>query len=318
MRAVTSCLIVGVFAIVLTACGGGGGGSVRPDPGPGPIDPPGPTDPTTPGPTDPTDPPPVQRGTNAVPGIGEIPVGRIKVANSRMKDIFAIWEKTSTAGNWHTENVRDVACNSYTLQCPDSESFHGKHRNEDGTVTTTTGSAPYTSITDNVLAEPDFSWIDNQLAGMVKLKIVSNSNAGYTGRYIRTGNGLPPSYLEVHGAGNRDPQWRPDPRYPPGYSGYGYLDPLWSTGPESIPRIEWAIAANKLLLVAGWDRDANGNYTRHAWSAECGRQGISEGCLWAQFEFPGVGAGNSLSPSLPPEAAIERGSGPISPIFARN
>ena len=288
-RGIVAVAAIVAASILLAACGGGGGGG--PTGQPGPIDPPAPTDPQ-----------PGQRGSSVVPGIDRIPLDRITVPNSRMKDMFTIAENAPSIDGSHIRGVRKVACNSYTLQCNNSESFHGKHRNTDGTVTVTTGSAPYTSITGWTLMEngnrasenAEYSplpWIFSQLDGMTNLKIASFSMAGF---HPIGYSAILPSYLAVNGAGNRSPDG-PDPRYPPINPGYGYLDPTWSHPLEEVARAKSAIAANKMLLVAGWDKDNSGNYVRHAWSAECGRAGISEGCVWAQFEFPGVGSGNSFS-----------------------
>ena len=64
--------------------------------------------------------------------------------------------------------------------------------------------------------------------------------------------------------------------------------------------IDAAIAANKLLLIMGWDKDAGGNYIRHAESGNCNAANgeLDEGCLWAQYEFEvpaGILRGTSFS-----------------------
>ena len=273
-------LIIGVAT--LTACGGGGGGGPVAPPPVDPVDPPDPVDPVDPtNPVDPVGPPGPQRGSSAVPGIDQIPIDRITVPNSQMKDMFAIAERTNFGNNRHTRSVRRVACNSYTIQCDDSESYHGKHRNVDGTVTTMTGSAPYSSITDNlpgVDTPPDEitrPWMNIQTDSMPNLKILSISQ-GTIGRR----KGMPP-YLTVMSAGNQG-------------VGQDY-DALDRSGPTEPLLIKRAIVENKMLLVAGWSKDANGNYTRHAQSVRCRESGVSEGCLWAQFDFPGIGSGTSLS-----------------------
>ena len=268
-------LIIGVAT--LTACGGGGsGGPVAPPP----VDPVDPVDPTDP--VDPVDPPGPQRGSSAVPGINQIPIDRITVPNSRMKDMFAIVEQTHD-GNRHVQKVRKVACNSYTIQCDDSESYHGKHRNEDGTVTTMTGSAPYSSITDDRPTKTTKTWLNSQADSMPNLKIFSISQAIGGGR-IGQEDTLP-SYLVVQGAGNQGVG-----------QDYNVLNnPLETPSPTVDSRVKRAIAANKMLLVAGWDRDVNGNYIPHAQSRRCREPGVSKGCLWAQFDFPGIGSGTSLS-----------------------
>ena len=276
-KLLAAAVVVGA-GVLLAACGGGGGGgpTTRPPPQPQPD--------------------PNPRGSSAIPGIGQIPLDRITVPNSQMSGMFAVAENAPSIDGWHIRNVRKVACNSYTLQCENSESFHGKHRNTDGTVTITTGSAPYTSITGWTLVDtskPDFSpltWIYSQLDGMPNLKIASFSMAVISPAY----SGY--SYLAVNGAGNVNPNGPdPDPRFPVLNPGYGYLDPMYTRELKEVARAKLSIAANKMLLVAGWDKDSAGNYVRHAGSSECGRAGISEGCLWAQYEFPGLGGGTSYS-----------------------
>ena len=288
MRAVTSCLIGGVFAVVLAACGGGGGGGVGPDPAPGPIDPPGPTDPTpgptdptnptdptdptTPGPTDPTDPPPVQRGPNAIPGIAEIPLSSIKATNEEMQKMFVVTEFQRKA---HGELVRLAACNSYTLQCEDPESRVGKTKNADGTVTTHTGTAPYTSIsnlTPNTGGSSD-EFIHGEIRKMGTVKIVAYPITPSAGFLNKSGD-LP--YLAVQSIGN----WK----------GNG---PRFLVDLPEVPEIPATIQKNNILYIAGWDRDETGNYLHHELSKGC--KGVDEGCLWAEFDLPVVGGGTSVS-----------------------
>ena len=256
--------------LLLAACGGGGGGG--PATQPGPIDPPAPTDPPAPD--------PIPRGSSAVPGINQIPLDRIKATNHQMSGMFAIAERLYAAYNRHTEKVRQVACDSYTVQCADSESYNGKQRNTDGTVTTKTGLAPYSSFTDHfVTTAPGhhWSWLYGQVNSMPNLKILSLSMTPGFG----IDRGTLPSYLIVQGAGNQGVG-----------ENYGAL---YSLTQPKVDRIKGAIAADKMLLIAGWNKDANGNYIRHAQARHCRESGVSEGCLWAQFEFPGVGAGTSFS-----------------------
>ncbi len=256
--------------MILTACGGGGGG------GGGGSNPPAVIPPPTPKP-----PPGPARGRSAIPGINQIPLNQIKVSNSRMKDMFAIEERTNVENSRHTQIVRRVACNSYTIQCDNPESYYGKHRNEYGAVTTSIGSAPYTSITDHFFTHTSVNWGDDQLDAMPNLKIVSVSNSITGGRVVD--KGTLPSYLVVQGAGNQGIG-----------QDYGVLSDTHLVLNVN-ERVKRGIAANNLLLVAGWDKDVNGNYVRHAQSRHCREPGVSEGCLWAQFDFPGIGSGTSLS-----------------------
>ena len=100
---------------------------------------------------------------------------------------------------------------------------------------------------------------------------------------IGSGDGLP-NYLVVYSAGNTGVSGGPVDLFPD------------QVPPEVLKKYRDAIAANKLIYVAGWDKDVNGKYIRHAHSSNCGSAGSaeSEGCLWAQYGA-GVGAGTSLS-----------------------
>ena len=91
------------------------------------------------------------------------------------------------------------------------------------------------------------------------------------------GNGDLP-YLIVHSVGNGgwDLPW--------------FRDLLTQSEQDTVNR---AIAANKLLFVAGWDRDVDGNYIRHDHSSSC--RDLDGGCLWAQFEFSGYVKGTSFA-----------------------
>lgn len=252
---------VAAFAslIALAGCGGGGGSAVGPPPSLPPADPGRPT---------------VQRGVSAVPGINRIPLDMIKVTNKEMQKMFVIVEFDN---DFHAHGVRRVGCDSYTLQCSDPESYSGIHRDANGNVTTRAGSTPFTSITDDLVAagrDPYETWRTAQVDGMPDLKIASYSTHLGNGR-IAVG-GSPPHFLAVYGAGN----------------GSG-TEPLWSIDEESAERARRAIVQDKLLLVGGWDKDANGNYVRHATSSSCQGNGISEGCVWAPFvvsDIPGTSA----------------------------
>ena len=56
-----------------------------------------------------------------------------------------------------------------------------------------------------------------------------------------------------------------------------------------------AIKANKLIYVAGWDKDINGNYVRHFGSSGCKSPDgkLDGGCLWASMSFVGTRNGDN-------------------------
>lgn len=244
------------------------------------------------------EPVPSTRGTTAVPGIDRIPLNSIKATNGQMKDMFAIFEAgESFDDDWHARNVRSVACNSYIVECDDSESFHGYFRYEDeGAVTRMTGSAPYTFVGASG-STIGWTWMLDRLDNMRGLKIVSSSAApGVAFAFDRKSDACEPNHpIPEYGC---DEQRRSD--LPPYLivqgAGNSYSDSPLDGGHEQvvIARTKRVVAANKLLFVAGWDRDSRGNYIQHALSSHCRENGISDGCLWAQFEFS-VGGGTSYS-----------------------
>ena len=228
--------------------------------------------------------PVVERGRHAVPGIGDIPLNQIKVTNEEMQKMFVL---TEYIRDWHAAGVRKAACDSYTLQCEDPESFAGKTLNADGSVTTHTGSAPYSSFTnllegrsyedeDGTLHPGSLSWVRKQVHRMGTAKIVVEAIDPHGGLAAEHGASLP--FLLVQSIGNRTSD---------------FDDSDFRTRISNIQNIQAAVNAHKVLYAAGWDRDANGNYIQHEFSRAC--RGVDDGCLWAQFHFEGVGGGTSLS-----------------------
>ena len=64
--------------------------------------------------------------------------------------------------------------------------------------------------------------------------------------------------------------------------------------PERKVKIAAAIREHRLIYTAGWIKDADGNYVRHADSNSCKGDDIREGCVWTQFDFH-YGGGTSYS-----------------------
>ena len=124
------------------------------------------------------------------------------------------------------------------------------------------------------------AWIDREIRSMGTVKIASFSLAqAFT--VPLTGDGNHP-YLMIVAAenGETDDSW------------YRYVNLTQSQ--RNV--VDTAIAANKLIVVAGYRDNANGRYTRHPGSSGC--KGLDAGCLWAEYDVFGNGGdsgGTSLS-----------------------
>ena len=228
------------------------------------------------------------RGPLALPGIDQIPLDQVKVTNKEMQKMFVIADGVPE----HALDVGGFACESYITMppnCFDSNDRTGKTRLLDGTVQSRTGSAPFTELVDLNMTPMDIadpsqdivnnSWLEQTMRSMGTVKIANYSLAGaHALAHIGDGN-LP--YLIIHSAGN------------------GSYNLPWFRDEFTLSErdmIRGTIAADKLIFIAGWDRDASGNYIRDDHSNNC--QGIDSGCLWVQFAFPDGGAGTSFSAPL--------------------
>ena len=217
----------------------------------------------------------VKRGRFSVPGVNQIPLDMIRATNNDIRKMFVVTEQSHLA---HGQLVRRAACTSYTIQCEDPESRFGKTRNAGGVITHHTGTAPYTSL--SALARDVASirgdWIRSEIFAMGTAKIVTFS-IGITGG-IAVDDGASIPFLQVQGAGNTLED------------GTRSQSPGWIAGTK-IPE---AIAADKLLIIAGWERNpVSGRYTDHPASFVC--KYLDDGCLWARMDFHETGAGTSLS-----------------------
>ena len=176
----------------------------------------------------------------------------------------------------HGATVRRAACYSYYKRCADPDSYSGATLEQGRTVTTHSGTeAPYTVFTDadQTPNHNPFDWVDAQVDALTTARIVVQSLGIGGGIPARRG---PQSYLVVQGAGNRT---KP-------------TAPLYSNA-FALQNVVDAIAANRVLYVAGWGRDANGNYIMHSQSMGC--KGGDDGCIWAPFTIDGAGSGTSVS-----------------------
>ena len=109
------------------------------------------------------------------------------------------------------------------------------------------------------------------MRSMGTAKIANYSADGsHAPSHIGDGN-LP--YLVVHSAGN-------------GSGNLPWFRDLLTPSDKGVVRK--AIAAHKLLFVAGWDRTADGGYIRHTDSNSC--RDLDDGCLWSRLDFSEVGS----------------------------
>ena len=249
--------ILGAMVILsLVACGGGGDGSM-PSP-PIPISEPKPK---------------YTVGPYAINGIDRIPQSMVKLTREQMQRKFVIAGYTES----HEQRVGTIACGSY-IQSGDCGNQAGKFRSQDGIIRTEPGTSPFTKIVHDDRSGEHSQWLMDEIAKMPEVKIVNRSQS--TNDAFSVGDGDPLPYLLIHGAGN-------------GVSNAPWYDDLVSTADKV--KIEKAITEDRLIFVGGWDKDANGNYVRHRESSSCRGDGIREGCIWAQYKFPGYGSGTSYS-----------------------
>ena len=178
----------------------------------------------------------------------------------------------------HADSVGEVACKSYVTDSPQCKRRRIT-RNVDGTEVSRTGTAPFTELVDlkfaNTNNSNDAAWFATKWTD-VKIVTSTDGSVGSIAALYDAGN---PPYLVVQSAGN-------------GGTDYSWVNTIGSTDKT---RVANAVTANTLIFVAGYSKDASGNYVRHSTSSGCKETEVSGGCLWALFEFPGVGAGTSLS-----------------------
>ncbi len=247
--------LAAVCAVTLAACGGGGGDGGEPaDPQP--------SDPTV------TDPSPYSAGPYAINGIDRIPQSMVKLTREEMQRKFAIADIEEE----HAQQVGTIACQSY-IQSGDCGNHAGRFINADGTIRTETGSSPFTKVV--ALSRSDWAILlaFQEIAKMPAVKIVTSTAGGNDAAVS-----ISDSYLTIHSIGN---------------GGDISLDDLPLSSEDRV-KIVAAIREHRLIYVAGWIKDANGNYTRHPDSISCRGDGIREGCVWTRFDFH-YGGGTSFS-----------------------
>ena len=221
-----------------------------------------------------------RRGEFAISGIDKIPLARVQLTNKQMQSNWVLVETNIE----HGRLVGYVGCKSYVTDSPECEPGDRmrRTRNADGTITSQVGTTPFTELFDMKVAEggfrrQDWDWFRPELTRM-GVKLVTSTDASPNAVRALFEDGNPP-YLVVQIAGNDS-------------SDYSWMH---ENPPEFNVAVADAIRANKLLFVAGYEKDAGGNYTRHWESSGCKDGELEGGCLWTRYEFPGVGRGTSFS-----------------------
>ena len=217
------------------------------------------------------------RGRLTLPGIDRIPLARIKRSAAQMRRLWAATDYYSevNGSREHGRLIRRTSCWSYIVECGDPDdvrlrpfsyfqnySHSGEYREID--------------YADAGLAPGDRhanAWFKRNLDG-ARVRLVSVSilpeGRGLVGQY-----GDAADYLVVQSAGNEGSDAFPVPADDPLFSG-----------------IRRAVAADKVVYVAGYAVDAGGEVVRHPDSSGC--DAVPGACVWAPFETRGIGSGTSF------------------------
>ncbi len=193
----------------------------------------------------------------------------VKLTRQQMQRRFVIADIEEE----HAQQVGTIACQSY-IQSGDCGNHAGRFISADGTIRTETGFSPFTKVV--VLPKSDRAKLlaFQEIAKMPAVRIVVSTGGGNDAAVS-----ISDSYLTIHSIGN---QWADIS-----------LDDLPLSSEDRV-KIVVAIREHRLIYVAGWIKDANGNYIRHPGSVSCRGDDIREGCVWTQFDFH-YGGGTSYS-----------------------
>ena len=227
-------------------------------------------------------------GTLTVHGIDRIPLDTVKVKKREMAEMFVIFEGGSRAmptndltsyyGTEHVDAVSAIACHSYIEVCTNSfgtdvsfqvylDVYTLDEIEKPGAARYIKHLISYLPILQQLEQFPD------------SLKIVSISEIGSTPASF-FGTKFP--FAAVESAGNI----KRDSYYPPrGFCNSGKeCDFDFVTDPGTIG-FRAAIAADKVLIVVGYDflEAEKGNYVNAG--TGCIGEGISEGCIWTPITF---------------------------------
>ena len=215
-----------------------------------------------------------------IPGIDRLPLDRVQLTNEQVQRHFAIVEVTLD----HAYFVGRVACESYVTAsegCEYHENRAGITEHPEGDEETRTGLTPFTQILDlervcegGICLVSPFIWLDEQIDAMQDLRILNVSarlNSAHIAKdsciFCDFSSNLRP-FLHIRSAGNNQ-------------SNHSWF--LEDADDALRELTATAIAADKLLLVAGFDRNMYGKYVRHPESSSC--KDVDYGCFWARYWF---------------------------------
>ena len=218
-----------------------------------------------------------ERGRYTLNGIDRLPLDKVQLTNEEMQKLFV----TNDTVIGHARVVGWVACESYATRsdrCEDQSDRTSKVWYAEDDIVSETGSAPFTELVD-VTQNSKVFWPIQEMESMGTVKIAIYTSGGTAAPHVIDGGAVP--YAVILSAGN-------------GLSDYPWFDELLTEEQKEL--VSETIAANKLLVVGGWGRDADGNYIQHSSSNNC--WGVDDGCLWTRFEFqddPWISTGTSYS-----------------------
>lgn len=195
----------------------------------------------------------------------------VKLTRQEMQRKFVVADTDKT----HAYYVGMVACQSY-IQSGDCDDHAERFINtDDGTVSMKAGSSPFIKVLGFIEGD-DLGYLPvaREIAKMPEARIVV-----WTLGPDIAADAVGKSHLTIFAAGN-------------GTGNISWYDDF--VPPEQKVIIAAAIREHRLIYTAGWYRDTNGNYVRHADSSSCRGDEIQEGCIWTQFDFH-YGGGTSYS-----------------------
>jgi hypothetical protein len=221
------------------------------------------------------------RGRLTLPGIDNIPIANVSRTNAQMRGMWAATDHYSpvNGSREHGRLVRRTSCWSYILECEDPEATRSRPFTYFQNYTRA-GDYAEISYADAGLA-PGYrhasAWfrreIENADIRLVSLSILPDGR-GLVGHY---GDRL--DFLVIHSAGNTGNEKKD-------------AFPVRSDDPRYLSGIKPAMDADKVVYVAGYDVNENGDIVRHPRSSGC--DAVSAACVWVPFVTPGIGRGTSF------------------------
>lgn len=281
-----------IFLFLIVAGCGGGGGSNTGGTAPGTPAPENP-DPVNPAPTPEPTPEPLtlneQHRHDA--GLDRIAPGEVWPDDhrERVRDKFAVIELVD---HEHGNSIQTAACIGYA---PDRDACTYRRDANWGTRDRVSDT-PFTYVYDETSFPDEFGKILRQHPNLIFASLsVKGAPLGFQKSINDAG------VVVVQGAGNDGVEnWRAQnfqywsfediPEQP------GDKDLNYARFPEEGAYLMQSIAKYELLMVAGYEKDHNGNFIPHHRTTQC--KGIDHGCLYAPYDFDIAdlhGRGTSLS-----------------------